>query len=74
MDDPFPPTRAPKTPKSMVGYHQGDGLRRCSKCRHFLPPSGCETVAGAISPAGYCVRWELAPGAERDRRDIGGPT
>ena len=40
----------------------------------MIPPHGCETVAGNISPSGYCVRWELAPGAERERRDIGGPT
>ena len=72
--DPFPPKTQPKTPKAEVGYREGDGLRRCSKCAHFEPPHGCQTIAGGISPSGYCVRWELAEGAERERRDIGGPT
>lgn len=30
---------------------------KCSQCRFFKPPHGCQIVTGTISPNGWCVSW-----------------
>jgi hypothetical protein len=67
VDNPYPPATAPKDPKDRVGYRDGDNLRRCGTCRHFEAPKACQSVAGAIRPDGYCVRWELSLIASAER-------
>ena len=47
---------SPKIEKSLVGYQDKpnpDG-QKCSTCQLFLPPNACATVAGKISPNGWC--------------------
>jgi hypothetical protein len=44
-----------KVSASAAGYQDHpNGDQQCSKCAHFLPPSTCKMVDGAISPNGYC--------------------
>jgi len=31
--------------------------QKCSGCRLFRPPSGCQVVTGKISPNGWCTAW-----------------
>jgi hypothetical protein len=31
--------------------------QKCSQCRLFRAPSGCQVVTGKISPAGWCIAW-----------------
>lgn len=31
--------------------------QKCSGCRLFKPPSGCQVVTGKISPNGWCTAW-----------------
>ena len=31
------------------------GPERCDKCKFWQPPAACKTVAGVISPAGWCT-------------------
>jgi len=31
--------------------------QKCSQCRLFKPPSGCQVVTGKISPNGWCIAW-----------------
>ncbi len=39
------------------------GKKPCSACKFYIPnknksaKGGCQQVAGAIAPAGYCVIW-----------------
>jgi len=35
----------------------GKGGQKCSGCRLFRPPAGCQVVAGKISPNGWCIAW-----------------
>jgi hypothetical protein len=30
---------------------------KCATCENFLPPSSCKTVAGKISPNGWCQMY-----------------
>ena len=34
--------------------------KRCDGCKLFQPPNACKTVAGTISPAGWCSLWVKA--------------
>lgn len=34
------------------------GTQWCSRCSMFEPPKGCSTVAGDISPDGWCKYFE----------------
>ncbi len=46
----------PKVEKTLVGYQDKpnqDG-QKCINCQVFLPPNACVTVAGTISPNGWC--------------------
>jgi hypothetical protein len=31
--------------------------QKCSQCRLFKAPSGCQVVTGKISPDGWCIAW-----------------
>jgi hypothetical protein len=31
--------------------------KKCSQCRLFKAPSGCQVVTGKISPDGWCIAW-----------------
>ncbi len=31
--------------------------RQCDGCKLFVAPNSCKTVAGDISPAGWCALW-----------------
>jgi len=31
--------------------------QKCSSCRLFRAPSGCQVVTGKISPHGWCIAW-----------------
>ncbi len=37
------------------GYPKGG--QRCDNCEVFLPPDGCNSVQGKISPRGWCNIW-----------------
>ncbi|GLI95340.1 hypothetical protein [Methylocystis echinoides] len=36
------------------------GRQRCDNCDVFLPPNGCTSVQGKISPRGWCNIWRQA--------------
>lgn len=45
-------------PQSAVGYQTTDkDGKKCGDCKFFVAPNSCTTVAGAISPDGYCKLW-----------------
>jgi len=31
--------------------------KQCDGCKFFQPPSSCKTVAGTVSPTGWCSLW-----------------
>lgn len=52
-----------KRSKVSVNYtDKGPKETQCRACEHFIKPCGCEGVAGRISPAGWCRRWEADHG------------
>ena len=47
---------AAKLPKSAVAYQdKPKGKARCDNCVQWQPPAGCKSVAGVISPVGWCA-------------------
>jgi hypothetical protein len=53
---------AGKTTKALALYQNTPNRgERCAGCTHFLKPNGCEIVAGAISPNGWCRFHEPLP-------------
>lgn len=50
-----------KMSQTAVAY-QGSpkGSSKCSNCKLFEPPSSCKSVAGDISPNGWCKIWVKA--------------
>lgn len=55
------PALANKLPKSAVGYQdKPHGARKCSNCALFQPPHACKSVAGSISPNGWCRIYRKA--------------
>ncbi len=50
--------QAAKLSQSAVRYQDlpKDG-HQCSNCNLFLPPNACKSVAGTISPKGWCALW-----------------
>ncbi len=50
--------RAAGLPQTAVGYQDSpkDG-RQCDGCNLFIAPNTCKTVAGDISPHGWCKLW-----------------
>lgn len=45
-----------KVEQSLVAYQDKPAAngQKCSTCQVFLPPNACATVAGTISPNGWC--------------------
>ena len=44
-----------KLSQSMAAYQAKPmGKARCDGCTQWTPPASCKTVAGAISPSGWC--------------------
>lgn len=55
------PAMANKLPKSAVGYqNKPHGSQKCSNCALFEPPHACKSVAGTISPNGWCRIYRKA--------------
>lgn len=49
------PAMANKLPQPAVGYQDHPhGSQKCSECALFLKPHSCKSVAGTISPNGWC--------------------
>ena len=74
FEDPFPPENPAEDAEVEVGYHEGDGLRRCCKCAHMTRPTAARRWPATSAPAAIASGGNWQPGAERERRDIGGPT
>jgi hypothetical protein len=54
-----------KVAQTIVGYQETPhGAQRCDNCAQFQPPSSCKTVAGTISPAGWCKVYVKAAPAQ----------
>lgn len=52
---------AAKLPKAAVGYQDKPrGKQECSNCSLFQPPHACKSVAGTISPKGWCRIYRKA--------------
>lgn len=52
---------AAQLPKSAVGYQgKPHGNQKCSNCALFQPPHSCKSVAGTISPNGWCRIYRKA--------------
>ena len=47
-----------KIAQTAVRYQDSpkDG-RQCDGCKLFVAPNSCKTVAGDISPSGWCALW-----------------
>ena len=45
-------------PQAAVGYQASpkDG-HQCDQCNFFVAPNSCKSVAGEISPTGWCKLW-----------------
>ena len=55
---PTPAMAQAQVPKSAVAYQdQPKGKLDCASCKVFQPPNACKTVAGEISPNGWCNIW-----------------
>jgi hypothetical protein len=49
---------ASKLPQKAVTYRATpNGDKKCSNCSLFEPPHSCKSVAGDISPDGWCLLW-----------------
>lgn len=50
--------KAAQLPKTTVKYQDSpkDG-KECSGCNLFVAPKACKSVAGDISPKGWCMLW-----------------
>lgn len=49
---------AAKLPQASVSYRpKPNGTKKCSNCMLFEPPNACKSVAGNISPNGWCSIW-----------------
>lgn len=50
---------ARKLPQAAVAYQPTPkGKLRCDNCNQWEPPNACRTVAGVISPAGWCTIYK----------------
>ena len=52
---------AAQLPKTVAGYQDKphDG-QECSQCALFVKPNTCQSVAGTISPTGWCRLYRKA--------------
>jgi hypothetical protein len=49
---------AAKLPQGAVSYRPSpNGSKKCGTCVLFQPPNSCKSVAGTISPNGWCSIW-----------------
>ncbi len=50
--------KAAGLPQSAVAYQSSpkDG-KQCDGCNFFVAPNACKSVAGEISPKGWCKLW-----------------
>ena len=55
------PAAAAQLPKAVVCYQEKphDG-QQCDQCALFVKPNSCQTVAGPISPNGWCRLYRKA--------------
>lgn len=52
---------AAKLPKASAGYQATPkGSQECGNCALFEPPNACKSVAGEISPKGWCTLYRKA--------------
>lgn len=51
--------KAGSLPPTAVGYVVKSTVegKVCGGCKFFMPPNACKSVAGEISPEGYCKLW-----------------
>jgi hypothetical protein len=57
----FTAAHAAKLPPTAVGYRGSPhGSQSCKNCRLFVAPSSCKSVAGSISPNGWCHIYNKA--------------
>ena len=49
--------QAKSSQQSVKYQNKPKGSQKCSGCRFFQKPSGCQVVAGKISPNGWCDIW-----------------
>ncbi len=55
------PSAAGKVSKASVQYRGSPhGSEKCANCSLFVAPSSCKTVAGHVSPHGWCMIWSKA--------------
>ena len=53
-----PSAQAAKLAQTTVRYQTSPkGDKQCSNCNLFVPPNACKSVAGDISPSGWCALW-----------------
>ena len=53
--------KAAKLPQKSVNYQpKPKAAQQCSNCSLFEKPSGCKSVAGTISPNGWCSIYRKA--------------
>ena len=55
--------QAAKLAQSAVKYQDSpkDG-KQCDGCKLFVAPNACKSVAGDVSPSGWCALWVKKPG------------
>jgi hypothetical protein len=47
-----------KIAPNLIGYQTDpEGGHDCAGCKLFEPPNACRSVAGVISPDGWCRMW-----------------
>jgi hypothetical protein len=50
---------ANKLPQTAVAYRATpNGDKKCSNCVLFEAPDACKSVAGVVSPDGFCILWK----------------
>jgi hypothetical protein len=51
-----------KVAQSAVAYQDTPkGAQQCDSCIFFQEPNACKTVAGDVSPQGWCKIWAKKP-------------
>jgi hypothetical protein len=51
-----------KVAQSAVAYQDTPkGAQQCDDCIFFQAPNACKTVAGDVSPQGWCKIWAKKP-------------
>ena len=53
-------TAQQKASQQSVQYQeQPKGDQKCSGCKFFVEPKGCQVVDGEISPEGWCLLFQV---------------